>query len=46
LEKTPVKELVQTVTDRKIKRIIIVDNEGHAKGIVSRIDIVRFREKS
>jgi molybdopterin-containing oxidoreductase family membrane subunit len=46
LEKTSVKDLIQIVTDRKIKRIIIVDKEGRAKGIVSRIDIVRLREKS
>ncbi|MFN3479008.1 MAG: CBS domain-containing protein, partial [Thermodesulfovibrionales bacterium] len=44
-EDTPLNELVQTITERKIKRIIIVDREGRLRGIVSRIDIVRAMEK-
>lgn len=38
---TPLKEIIQIITERKIKRIIIVDREGHPVGIVSRIDIVK-----
>ncbi|MFN3396847.1 MAG: CBS domain-containing protein, partial [Thermodesulfovibrionales bacterium] len=38
-------ELVQIITEKKIKRIVIVDREGRLKGIVSRIDIVRAMEK-
>ena len=40
-EETPLKELIQTITERKIKRIIIIDREGVPLGIVSRIDIVK-----
>jgi Ni/Fe-hydrogenase subunit HybB-like protein/CBS domain-containing protein len=40
-EETPVRELVRIISDNKIKRVIIVDKEGHPKGIVSRMDIVR-----
>lgn len=43
-ESTPLKELVQIITERKIKRIIIVDNDGLAAGVVSRIDIVKALE--
>jgi molybdopterin-containing oxidoreductase family membrane subunit len=43
-EFTPLKELVQIVTERKIKRIIIVDDYGHALGVVSTIDIVKALE--
>jgi CBS domain-containing protein len=41
LEETPLRELVQIISDKKIKRVIIVDKEGHPKGIVSRMDLVR-----
>jgi CBS domain-containing protein len=41
LEETPVRELVRIISDKKIKRVIIVDKEGHLKGIVSKMDIVR-----
>lgn len=44
-EDTPLKELIQITSDRKIKRIIIVNREGTLKGIVSRIDIVRAIER-
>lgn len=44
-EDTTLNELVQTITERKIKRIVIVDREGKLRGIVSRIDIVRTMEK-
>jgi CBS domain-containing protein len=43
-EETPLKELIQTITERKIKRIIIVDKDMHPVGIVSRIDIVKALE--
>lgn len=44
-EATPLKELTGILTEKKIKRIIIVDAEGRASGIVSRIDIVKALEK-
>lgn len=44
-EDTPLNELVQIITERKIKRIIIIDREGRLKGIVSRIDIVKAMER-
>lgn len=44
-EGTPLRELVQIITEKKIKRIIIVDKEGHPVGIVSKIDIVKVLEK-
>ncbi len=44
-EDTPLNELVQTITEKKIKRIIIVNQEGRLRGIVSRIDIVKAIEK-
>jgi CBS domain-containing protein len=43
-EETPMRELIQTITDKKIKRIIIVDADNRPVGIVSRIDIVRVLE--
>jgi molybdopterin-containing oxidoreductase family membrane subunit len=45
LEETPLKDLIQIITEKKIKRIIIADKEGHPVGIVSRIDIVKALEK-
>lgn len=45
LEDTPMKELVRFITEKKIKRIVIVDREGRLAGIVSRIDIVKALEK-
>lgn len=44
-EDTPLSELIQTITERKIKRIIVVDRDGRLRGIVSRIDIVRAMER-
>lgn len=44
-EDTPLMELIQIITDRKIKRIIIVNRDGELRGIVSRIDIVRAVER-
>lgn len=41
LEDTSMKELIRSIADRKIKRIIIVDGKGHPVGIVSRVDILR-----
>jgi molybdopterin-containing oxidoreductase family membrane subunit len=43
-EEAPMRELIQTITDKKIKRIIIVDADNRPVGIVSRIDIVRVLE--
>jgi CBS domain-containing protein len=43
-EEAPLKELIQAITERKIKRIIIVDKAGCPVGIVSRIDIVKALE--
>jgi molybdopterin-containing oxidoreductase family membrane subunit len=43
-EEAPLKELIQTITERKIKRVIIVDKDMHPAGIVSRIDIVKALE--
>jgi CBS domain-containing protein len=40
-EGTALRELIRIITEKKIKRIIIVDREGHLVGIVSRIDIVK-----
>lgn len=42
---TPLEELVALITEKRIKRVIIVDKEGRLSGIVSRIDIVRTIEK-
>jgi CBS domain-containing protein len=44
-EETPLRGLISIITGKKIKRIIVVDKEGHAVGIVSRIDIVKALEK-
>ncbi|MDI6801224.1 MAG: polysulfide reductase NrfD [Thermodesulfovibrionales bacterium] len=41
---TSLAELRQIMADKHIKRIIITDKEGHAAGIVSRIDVVRAQE--
>ena len=38
---TGLDELVGLITEKRIKRIIIVDRDGRLSGIVSRIDIVR-----
>jgi CBS domain-containing protein len=43
-EETPLRDIIQIITERKIKRIIIVDDKGRPAGIVSRIDIVRALE--
>lgn len=43
---TPLEELVALITEKRIKRVIIVDKEGRLSGIVSRIDIVRTIEKA
>jgi molybdopterin-containing oxidoreductase family membrane subunit len=42
---TSLGELVGLITEKKIKRIVIVDHIGRLSGIVSRIDIVRAIEK-
>jgi len=44
-EDTPLKELNKTITYKKIKRIIILDKEGHPVGIVSRADILKILER-
>ncbi len=44
-EAAPLKELTGILTEKKIKRIIVVDAEGRPSGIVSRIDIVKALEK-
>jgi CBS domain-containing protein len=43
-EETPLRELIESITEKKIKRIIIADDEGHPVGVVSRIDIVKVLE--
>lgn len=43
-EDTPIEEMIKTITEKKIKRIIIVDKEGHPVGIVSRADILKTLE--
>ncbi|MEE9524457.1 MAG: CBS domain-containing protein, partial [Thermodesulfovibrionales bacterium] len=43
-EETPLRELIQSTIEKKIKRIIIADDEGHPVGVVSRIDIVKALE--
>jgi len=40
-EDTPLRELVRIISEKKVKRIIILDKDGHPAGIVSRMDIVR-----
>ncbi len=42
---TPIEELVALITEKRIKRVIIVDKDRRLSGIVSRIDIVRTIEK-
>lgn len=44
-EDTPLRDMIQIFTEKKIKRIIIVDSEGRPVGIVSRIDIVKAIER-
>ncbi len=41
LANTPLTELIEIVTERRIKRIIIVDSENRLAGIVTQIDIVK-----
>lgn len=43
-EDAPIKDLIRPITEKKIKRIIIVDMENRPVGIVSRIDIVKALE--
>lgn len=43
-EDTPMKELSRIMTEKRIKRLVIVDMEGHLVGIVSRTDILRTLE--
>jgi CBS domain-containing protein len=43
-EEASVREVIQIITERKIKRLIIVDAAGRPSGIVSRIDVVRALE--
>jgi CBS-domain-containing membrane protein len=44
-EETPLIELIEMTTEKKIKRIFIVDQEGHPVGVVSKIDLVKALEK-
>ncbi len=43
-EETPLIELIEMTTEKKIKRIFIVDKEGHPVGVVSKIDLVKALE--
>jgi molybdopterin-containing oxidoreductase family membrane subunit len=43
-EDAPLKELIQPITEKKIKRIIIVNDKRQPVGVVSRIDIVKALE--
>jgi molybdopterin-containing oxidoreductase family membrane subunit len=43
-QETPLNELIQAITEKKIKRIIIVDMDGRPVGIVSRIDVIKALE--
>jgi molybdopterin-containing oxidoreductase family membrane subunit len=43
-EETPLIELIEMTTEKKIKRIFIVDKEGHLVGVVSKIDLVKALE--
>jgi predicted membrane protein/predicted transcriptional regulator len=45
LEDATPKELSRLMSDKKVKRIVIVNKDGHPSGIVSRIDIVRYIER-
>ena len=38
---TPLMELTEIVTERRIKRVVIVDSEERLAGIVTQIDIVK-----
>lgn len=40
-ENDSIREVVELITKEKIKRVVIVDEEGHLVGIVSKMDIVR-----
>ncbi len=40
-ENTPLMELTEIITSRKISRIVIVDSQEHPVGVVSQIDIVK-----
>ncbi|MFN3396878.1 MAG: CBS domain-containing protein, partial [Thermodesulfovibrionales bacterium] len=44
-ENTSLKDLIQIITEKKIKRIVVVDSNGRLRGMVSRIDIVKAMEK-
>jgi len=44
-EDAPLRELSQDLLEKKIKRIIIIDEDRHPVGVVSRIDIVRTFER-
>lgn len=43
---TPLEELIEITTEKKIKRIIIVDRDKRLSGIISRIDIVKCGVRS
>lgn len=43
-EEDSIREIIDTITKKKIKRIVIIDNDGHPVGIVSKIDIVKALE--
>ncbi len=43
-ETAPLSELIPLFTERKIKRVVIVDDLGRLRGIVSRIDVVKALE--
>ena len=40
-ENTPLIELTQIIAEKRISRVIVVDNEMHPVGVVSQIDIVK-----
>jgi CBS domain-containing protein len=44
-EDTPVRDIIDTITERNIKRLIIVDEEDHPIGIVTKMDIVKALER-
>ena len=41
VENTPLEELVHIITNKRIKRVIVVDHSDQPLGIVSKIDIVK-----
>lgn len=43
-ENETIRELVDIITKKKIKRIVIVDDENHPVGIVSKMDILKALE--